>query len=545
MRAPGPLLAARSSPAARQTGAPCRSPQRSPAVRACSVTWITHLRGCFPKRRSRISWYVSDLEAQEVFIYAYRSKKLVGTLDGIRAEGLCVDRKGDVWVTNDSSVGDHQVIEYAHGATTPLQTLDDPDGRVNGCAVNPVSGDLAVTNFWGPTERSGGVSIYPHGNGSPASYMDPNIYYYYYCGYDDKGDLFVPGLQLRQRDRLRGVARRRKRVYRYRAPGDDLSSRRRLMDGLYVAVGDQVAVKHNFESVIYQFAISGSSGTEAGTTILNGANEVAQFWLPRVGKGKKRQATRVIGPNGDGMNTLIWSYPIAGNPVKTYSGEQDPTGATLEYGQALAKGFAVPGGGRSPRRRNLRYENPDRACCRPLFHCGRLQDARAAQTASMGLLRRAVDPNPTLNSYTASAQLSATLHVLIPVHKNLSGTVYYLRPKRKIEFQNVSGELSRFKDLASQTPSYEQLAAQYTITPLADNGTISTYSAVPKKPGGRVKSITLTVTDATALVARAQWAYSNGGTLSFDQTYMNVGQYRLPAKANSRLAFRDTALTER
>ena len=99
-----------------------------------------------------------------------------------------------------------------------------------------------------------------------------------------------------------------------------------------------------------------------------------------------------------------------------------------------------------------------------------IQDVRAAQTASMGLLRRAVDPNPTLNSYTASAQLSATLHVLIPVHKNLSGTVYYLRPKRKIEFQNVSGELSRFKDLASQTPSYEQLVAQYTITPLADNG---------------------------------------------------------------------------
>ena len=166
-----------------------------------------------------------------------------------------------------------------------------------------------------------------------------------------------------------------------------------------------------------------------------------------------------------------------------------------------------------------------------------VQDVRAAQTASMGLLRRAVNPNPTLNSYTASAQLSATLHVLIPVHKNLSGTVYYLRPKRKIEFQNVSGELSRFKDLASQTPSYEQLVAQYTITPLADNGTISTYSAVPKKPGGRVKSITLTVTDATALVARAQWAYSNGGTLSFDQTYMNVGQYRLPAKANIAARF--------
>jgi hypothetical protein len=166
-----------------------------------------------------------------------------------------------------------------------------------------------------------------------------------------------------------------------------------------------------------------------------------------------------------------------------------------------------------------------------------VQDAQAAQSASMGLLRRAVDPNPTLNSYTASAQLSATLHVVIPIHKNLSGTVYYLRPKRKVEFQNVSGELSRFKDLATQTPSYEQLMAEYTITPLTDNGTISTYSAVPKKVGGRVKSVTLTITDATALIARAQWAYSNGGALSFDQNYSSVGQYRLPAKANIAARF--------
>jgi len=39
------------------------------------------------------------------------------------------------------------------------------------------------------------------------------------------------------------------------------------------------------------------------------------------------------------------------------------------------------------------------------------------------------------------------------------------------------------------------------------------------------------------LIARAQWAYSNGGSLSFDQSYANVGQYRLPAKANIAARF--------
>ncbi len=66
------------------------------------------------------------------------------------------------------------------------------------------------------------------------------------------------------------------------------------------------------------------------------------------------------------------------------------------------------------------------------------------------------NPNPTLNSYTASAQLSALLHAIIPIHKTFNGTVYYLRPTRKIEFQNVPGPLSQFKELAQTTPSYEQ-----------------------------------------------------------------------------------------
>jgi hypothetical protein len=162
-----------------------------------------------------------------------------------------------------------------------------------------------------------------------------------------------------------------------------------------------------------------------------------------------------------------------------------------------------------------------------------LQAAGVAQTASsIDLLRRAVNPNPTLQSYTASAQLSATLHVVIPVHKSYDGKVYYLKPRRAIQFQNVSGALSRFKDLAASAPTYEEAMAQYTITPGTNNGTVSTYTFVPKKQGSRVKSITLTVNDAAALVSRAQWAYTNGGSMSFDQTYTNVGTFRLPAKAN-------------
>jgi hypothetical protein len=161
----------------------------------------------------------------------------------------------------------------------------------------------------------------------------------------------------------------------------------------------------------------------------------------------------------------------------------------------------------------------------------------AQQTASLDLLRRAANPNPGLNSYTGSAHLSATLHILAPVHKEYDGIVYYLRPKRKIEFQNVSGSLSQFKQLVSSTPSYDEAAAQYTITPQSDDGSHSSYLLVPRKSGSRVKSLTISVNDQSALIDRAQWAYTNGGTLTFVESYEDVGTYHLPSAANIAARF--------
>ena len=97
------------------------SPVPQPAALAGPTRVLGHLDRAsswmLPEAKRQDLLYVSDLEAQEVFIYAYRGKKLVGTLGGFfNPEGLCVDKKGDVWVTNDTSEGNHQVIEYAHGA---------------------------------------------------------------------------------------------------------------------------------------------------------------------------------------------------------------------------------------------------------------------------------------------------------------------------------------------------------------------------------------------------------------------------------------------
>jgi hypothetical protein len=166
-----------------------------------------------------------------------------------------------------------------------------------------------------------------------------------------------------------------------------------------------------------------------------------------------------------------------------------------------------------------------------------LLSAAPAQTAPLDLLHRAANPNPTLLSYTATAQLSATLHALLPVHKTFTGTVYYLKPRRKIEFQNVSGPLSRFKDLASSMPTYQQLTTDYAITPLGETGTGSSYSLIPKKTGGRVQKIVMTIDDTLALVRHLQWLYNGGGKLDVEETYTTVGTFQLPAKADIEARF--------
>ncbi|MBV9104231.1 MAG: hypothetical protein JO060_11630 [Candidatus Eremiobacteraeota bacterium] len=150
------------------------------------------------------------------------------------------------------------------------------------------------------------------------------------------------------------------------------------------------------------------------------------------------------------------------------------------------------------------------------------------QAPSTDLLRRAMDPNPGLHSYVASATLSATLHAPIPVHQTLQGKAYYLKPKHKVVFENLSGPLSRFKELTSSTPTYDEARAEYDITPLTDDGKRSEYRFVPTKAGHRVKSLTLVVDDAATQIVRASWTYNDGSELAIEPSYKSVGGFRLP-----------------
>ena len=256
--------------------------------------------------------YISDTVSNSVYVYSYPQGKLKTTLyDFTDPAGECVDASGDVFVAN---TGAFNILEYAHGGATPIATLKDPDWFPVGCSVNPVTGDLAVTDFPVSSGGRGDVAIYPHAKGHPHRYSDAAFADMLLCGYDGSGNLFVDGLTSGSAFAFAELRAGSKKLTDVTLDQSIGSAGGVEWDGKYVAVGDQST------STIYEFSVSGKTGKMVGSTVLGGASQVFQFWI---------DGSKVIGPDSGLGDAGIWSYPAGGSPVKTITGLYAPLGAVV------------------------------------------------------------------------------------------------------------------------------------------------------------------------------------------------------------------------
>lgn len=248
--------------------------------------------------------YASDWKAGEIFVFTYPAGTLVQTIaDDEYPLGLCSDAGGNVWVMNFNG-GYDQVVEFAHGGSTPIRMLDDPNSEPRGCSVDPLTGDLAVVNSEPPT-----VVVYPpNTTGQPQTYA-AGIDYPFACAYDAKGDLFVDGYRLKGGDHF-GLAElpyggaRFVRVAVMATVGLPGNIQ---WDGSDLAVGDFTS-----PGAIYRLKIEQRKkiATLAGTITLDGPDrqppEGVEFWLD--------DGTAIM-PFGTEKNINkigFWSYPEGG-----------------------------------------------------------------------------------------------------------------------------------------------------------------------------------------------------------------------------------------
>jgi len=260
--------------------------------------------------------YIATAGNNDVEVYSYPKAKLVGTLTNLNwPEGECVDKDGNIWITNFGISGAGDVVEYAHGGTTPVATLSDPYQHPLGCSVDPTTGDLAVTSTYGTSSPGqGDVAIYKKARGTPKTYTDQEIFYYYFCGFDSSGNLFIDGISSGSAVEFAELSKSSKTFTNLTLNKSIAHPGGVQWDGKYVAFGDQ------WNPIIYEFAISGSNGEEVSSTPLDGASGVAQFFI---------DDNTVIGPNVSNDLVGFWRYPAGGTATKTLTGLDEPVGTAI------------------------------------------------------------------------------------------------------------------------------------------------------------------------------------------------------------------------
>jgi hypothetical protein len=284
-------------------------------------TIVEHLaRGrswMLPGASSQDLVYVSDQGMYYntgVYVYSYPQGKQVGFLQPDLAEtyeGLCSDSHGNVWVVGWTTNYQAFYDEYSHGGTYPIKGLGGR-GVPSGCSLDPSTGNLAIANYqdFDISGHRGDVAIYKNATGSPQDYYDSSITYYYFCSYDNKGNLFADG----DKDYINEIARNGatlRHIYFNKAitPG----SLQWNNGSLAVAVvGGAKGPIH-----IDRVTVKGSNAQIVGTTSLQTYRNEGQyldveFWI---------QGKVIAGPGpGYGGTTReldFWPYRLGGKISKT------------------------------------------------------------------------------------------------------------------------------------------------------------------------------------------------------------------------------------
>lgn len=237
---------------------------------------------------------------------SFPSGRYVGSLTGfLRPEALCSDSQGDVFVVDNYA---QQIVEYAHGGSSPIETLSDSGNSPNGCAVDPLTNNLAVVD--GESENSkvkATIAIFKNAQGRATVYTDSSVKALFYCTYDDNGKLFT--------------------VLPYADPGSgeltelpegstelltisvdhlfNVGFHAIQWDGTALAVEDRTL---NGVTRLYQVHLSGSSGKVVGITDFpRGQHEHprrdTEFWI---------YDGSVVAPESYNTRLGIWAYPRGG-----------------------------------------------------------------------------------------------------------------------------------------------------------------------------------------------------------------------------------------
>lgn len=239
-------------------------------------------------------------------VLSYPDGKLVGSLN-VGDAGACADSSGNVYIADKNNL-----LEFSHGGSTPIKTYSVPDGVVNACAIDSMTGDIATIIFEN-TKYVYNLAIFALSTSTPTTYTVPTGAEY--CGYDNHGNLFIDG-----------YAEQGDQFNLYELPSGSGSFMQITVnpqieerpgqvqwDGKYLAI---TAPGVRYGLTAYSLKLSGSNATVVHTIRFKGVTRTAlQSWLT----GNRifvPYGTRGAGPRKTKVG--VWEYPKGGKAIQSF-----------------------------------------------------------------------------------------------------------------------------------------------------------------------------------------------------------------------------------
>jgi hypothetical protein len=193
------------------------------------------------------------------------------------------------------------VFKFEHGGSQPVAQLESDSLLPVGCSVNPKTGDLGIAS------ATGKVAIYTNASGTPQTYSLAGISQYFFCAFDDRGNLFVDGEHDNKSFALVELPRGGSALREITVSGNRSYGFALQWDGRHVALG---GTQGSSAFTIDRIHLSGSSARVIGTTTLDMAPNTSvpfQFWI---------RAHTVIQPEGGNASVGFWRYPTGGDSIR-------------------------------------------------------------------------------------------------------------------------------------------------------------------------------------------------------------------------------------
>ena len=258
------------------------------------------------------SWMLPEAKGEDLMyvvggcsgtcVVSYPKGKLVGALNEPPSglPGICSDSQGNVFLSADNAV-----LEYAHGGTSPIATLQLPGTLAAGCSVDSSSGNLAVV-FRG---SGSDVAVFSDEQGQPTLYrsgLDSS-----YCGYDNSGNLYVNGFNTATPG------------FSYLPVGQSQFEQLSISS----SVGNPGQVQWDGAYITYQSASRGKTYISQLQVSGSSANIIGTVNLAGIGRWPYASwiyANHVLVPYST-RGTIAkqlgqWSYPRGGKPTQKYKG---------------------------------------------------------------------------------------------------------------------------------------------------------------------------------------------------------------------------------